>query len=273
VVALGLANRLVGVTRYDDAREVAALPRVGGFVDPNPEAILAAKPDLVLWQTDGGAAPVVRRLAALGIPVLAIPIVNLQDVLAAIRLVGAALGKAPAGEALAGSLAAEIEAVRSWAAGLEPARAFLLVGRQPLVVAGPGSFPDELLRLAGATNLAGGRQPWPVYPLEKVVAARPEVVLDAATNEPRDAAGGLASLVAKRGGRYHCLANDWVLRPGPKVALALRQIFSLLHPGSQLNTGPGTALDTRPGTALDTRPGTAPGAPKVSGGQPAEPAR
>ncbi|HSN91361.1 MAG TPA: helical backbone metal receptor, partial [Anaeromyxobacteraceae bacterium] len=53
VVALGRADRLVGVTRHDDAPEVSGLPRVGGFLDPNPEAVMALEPDLVIWVTDG----------------------------------------------------------------------------------------------------------------------------------------------------------------------------------------------------------------------------
>jgi iron complex transport system substrate-binding protein len=65
VVALGLRDRLVGVTTLDDAPEVKALPRVGGFLDPSPEAVLALSPDLVLWVTDGGALPAVRRIAEL----------------------------------------------------------------------------------------------------------------------------------------------------------------------------------------------------------------
>ncbi|MGA8893256.1 MAG: helical backbone metal receptor, partial [Anaeromyxobacteraceae bacterium] len=63
VIALGEAGRLVGVTRYDTAPEVKALPRVGGFLDPSPEAVLALRPDLVLWLADGGALPPVRRIA------------------------------------------------------------------------------------------------------------------------------------------------------------------------------------------------------------------
>ncbi len=53
VLAMGLGDRLAGVTRLDDAPEVANLPRVGGFLDPNPEAVLGLSPDLVLWVTDG----------------------------------------------------------------------------------------------------------------------------------------------------------------------------------------------------------------------------
>src|SRR6266545_3724545 len=61
VVALGAAKRIVGVTRYETAPEVKGLPSVGGFLDPSPEAVLALRPDLVLWVTDGGALASVRK--------------------------------------------------------------------------------------------------------------------------------------------------------------------------------------------------------------------
>ena len=48
VLALGAGERLVGVSRFDERSEVARLPRVGGFVDPSVEAVLALHPDLVL---------------------------------------------------------------------------------------------------------------------------------------------------------------------------------------------------------------------------------
>src|SRR5690242_19826186 len=60
-VALGKADLIAGVTRYDDAPEVKDRTRVGGFLDPSPEAVVALRPDLVLWMTDGGAYAAVRR--------------------------------------------------------------------------------------------------------------------------------------------------------------------------------------------------------------------
>jgi predicted ABC-type sugar transport system permease subunit len=68
-VALGKADLIAGVTRYDDAPEVKDRPRVGGFLDPSPEAVVALRPDLVLWMTDGGAYAAVKRIASLGVPV------------------------------------------------------------------------------------------------------------------------------------------------------------------------------------------------------------
>jgi iron complex transport system substrate-binding protein len=233
MVALGHADRLVGVTTVDRAPEVAALPRVGGFIDPNPEAILGLKPDLVLWVTDGGALPAVRQLAALAngrFPILAVPIVAVADVLASARLVGEALGDPAGGAALAARLEGSVARLRARSAGLAPKRVLFAVGRDPLVVAGPGSFPDELLRLAGCQNAVAGNRPWPIYPLELAVAANPDLVVDAALDEPADGIRRLAAVPAVRLGRVVRLPSDALLRAGPKMIEALDDLFRALHP-------------------------------------------
>jgi iron complex transport system substrate-binding protein len=229
-IALGESGRLVGVTRYDDAPEVRGLPRVGGFLDPSPEAVLALRPDLVLWLTDGGAFPAVRRIATLGVPVLAVPVVDVPDVLACARLVGAALGDAAAGERLARSLEEAIGRASRRAATLPRVRVLMVIGREPLVVAGPGSYPDALLSIAGGANVAEGDRPWPVYPLEKAVASNPDLVLDAAVNEPAEGMARLAAIPAVRAGRVARLPNDDALRPGPRLVRALGDLFRALHP-------------------------------------------
>ena len=61
--ALGAGDRLVGVTDYcDHPPEVSRIARVGGFVNPNLEAIIALRPDLVLAVPNGGAKALVERL-------------------------------------------------------------------------------------------------------------------------------------------------------------------------------------------------------------------
>lgn len=236
VVAMGLSGRLAGVTRLDDAPEVARVPRVGGFLDPNPEAILALSPDLVLWVTDGGALGAVRRLAELSqasrrpFPILAIEIDSLADVLATPRIVGEAVGEPARGEALARRLSADVDAVRRRAAGLARKRVLFVVGRDPLVVAGPGSFPEELLRICAAESVVRGERPWPVYPLEKAVADDPDVVVDAAVLEPADGVKRLAAIPAVKRGAVVRLRSDDLIRPGPRMIRGLDELFRALHP-------------------------------------------
>ncbi len=229
LVAMGKARLLVGVTRYDDAPEVASVPRVGGFLDPSPEAVVAQKPDLVLWLTDAGAYSAVKRIAEVGVPVLAIPIVNVADVLASARIVGEAVGDSAAGDRLASSLSEAVDRARRRASSRAPVRVLFVVGRDPLVVAGPGSYPDELLRLAGAVNVVEGTRPWPVYPVERAVVAHPDLVIDAAVLEPAAGIHRLDAIPAVRHGAVHRLRDDTVLRPGPRLPRALDELERALQ--------------------------------------------
>ena len=236
VLGLGLRDRLVGVTSLDDDPAVKDLPRVGGFIDPNPEAILGLRPDLVLWITDGGAVAAVRRLAELSrasahpFAILALDVRGVADVLAAPRAVGDALGAPEAGARLSAELAAEVESVRRRSAGTPRRRVLFVVAREPLVVAGPRSFPDELLGICGCANVVEGERPWPVYPLEKAVAADPDLVVDAAPREPAEGIARLSAIPAVRRGAVIRLRDDALLRPGPRMIRGLESLFRSLHP-------------------------------------------
>jgi iron complex transport system substrate-binding protein len=227
VLALGLGDRLVGVTRLDDDPAVTRLPRVGGYLDPNPEAVVGLRPDLVVWVTNGSAAGAVRKIAELSrasrrpFPVLALQIDSIADVLAAPRAIAAALGEPRRGEALARELADGVEAVRLRSAGRAPRRVLFVVGREPLTVAGRRSFAEELLRVCGAKNVVEGDVPWPVYPLEKAVADDPDVVVDAAPQEAPEGIRRLAAIPAVRRGAVVRLSNDDLIRPGPRMVRGL----------------------------------------------------
>ncbi len=229
MVAMGKTDLLVGVTRYDHAPEVAALPRVGGFIDPSAEAVLALRPDLLLWITDGSAAPAVQRIASLGVPVLALPVENVAGVKTSLRAVGRALGDPAAGERVVGEIERAVAAARVRAAEGPSVRVLFVVGREPLVVAGPGSYPDELLRLAGGENVVHDTRAWPVYPLERAVADDPALVIDAAVLEPPVGIDRLAAIPAVRRGDVCRLTGDAALRPGPRLVKALPEIEAAIR--------------------------------------------
>jgi iron complex transport system substrate-binding protein len=233
VLALGAAELLVGVSRFDERPEVGALPRVGGFVDPSVEAVAALKPDLVLVQPGPGNQRPVETLAALGVSVLVLRLGSVNDVLAALRATGVALGRAARGEELARELEQARAAVRARARSRAPVRVLFAYGFQPLVVAGPGSFADELLRDAGAVNVAAdaGRA-YPVWSVERALEARADVVLDAA-----DVPAGretLRALPGLRNARWVELPSPALLHPGPALGQGLEELFQALHPSEVL---------------------------------------
>ncbi len=229
VLALGAGDVLVGVSRFDERPEVGALPRVGGFVDPSVEAVAALKPDLVLVQPGPGNRAPVEALAGLRISILALRLSSVEDVLAALRATAMALGRTRRGEELAQGLEATRARVRARARGLRPVRVLFAYGLEPLVVAGPGSFADELLSDAGGTNVAAdaGRA-YPVWSVERALGARPDVVLDASEG----AAGreALQSLPGLREARWVRLPSAALLHPGPALGQGLEELFLVLHP-------------------------------------------
>lgn len=233
VVALGAQQTLVGVSRFDEAPEVASLPRVGGFVDPSVEAVLRLKPDLVLVQPGPGNRRPVEKLAELGVSILLLPLHSVEDTLASLRAVGKALGKEAQAEARVAQIQASRKRVRAAAQRQLPVSVLFVYGFSPLVVAGPGSFADELLRDAGARNVASDtRQAYVVYSVERAVREKPEVVVDAA-----DVDAGkehLRALPGLRQARWVELPSKALLQPGPSLGVGLEQLFLQLYPKGAL---------------------------------------
>jgi iron complex transport system substrate-binding protein len=231
VLELGAGDRLVGVSRFDERPEVAKLPRVGGFVDPSIEAVLALKPDLLLVQPGPGNRRPVEALAEMGTPVLALALATVGDVLAAERAIGRVLGRAERGEALARRLEETRSRIRTRARGSKAVRVLFVYGFDPLVVAGPGSFANELLTDAGGINVAASASsPYPLYSVERAILARPEVVVDGAdVPSGRDQ---LRSLPGLKESRWVQLPDRSLLHPGPALERGLVELFALLHPGA-----------------------------------------
>ncbi len=230
VVAMGLSDRLVGVTRYDDLPEVAKLPRVGGWLDPSLEAVLALHPDLVIWVAHTGGIGPPQGITTLGLPVMTLRIEDVADVIAGARLLGRALGDARAGERLARELSATRERARARRRSGPHPRVLFVTGHDPLVVAGPGSYADELLRLAGGENVVKDAQPWSVYPLERAMVDDPTLVIDGGLHEPPSTLSRLSAIPAVRRGALRRLSDASALRPGPRLGRALSELTHILYP-------------------------------------------
>jgi iron complex transport system substrate-binding protein len=226
---MGAGNRIIGVSRFDDLPEVARLPRVGGFIDPSVEAVLSLKPQLVLLQPSPGNRQPVEKLAELGVPVLALPMHSIAEVIESIREVGKVLGLADPAERLVQDLERARRSVRARSRAKKPPRVLFIYGFEPLVVAGPGSFADELLKDAGAINAAEGAvSAYPVYSAEKAVRSNPDVVINAAADE--SAARKFSHLAGLKQARWVKLPSQDLLHPGPRLGRGLEEMFALLYP-------------------------------------------
>jgi iron complex transport system substrate-binding protein len=239
--ALGAGPRVVGVTRFCDyPAEAKALPKIGGFLDPSLEAVAALRPDLVVGVPNSNNRTVVERLGEIGIPVLLVEANRLEDVYGLIREVGRAVGLPAPAEGVVASMQAEIAATTRAVRGAPRTRVLFAYGRDPLIVAGPGSFADELLRLAGAQNIVReGRARYPTYSIERVLKLAPDVLIDSSMSRGgaapslqslREKWDRFTSLPAVKSGRLYWLDPQLFARPGPRLAEALSALARLLHP-------------------------------------------
>ena len=231
---LGLYDRVVAVSRYDDyPAGVEKLPRVGGFLDPNVEAIVGLRPDLVLAVPNQGNRPALDRLARLGVPVYVVPGNTFADVFVAIRAVGALFpGEgAKAAVRLEAELVAELRRIEEARVGRSGPKVAVVYGYEPLILAGPGSFADTMLEVLGAQNLVQTGSAYPQYSAEALVRGAPEVILDATEAHGVGAApwARFTDLPAVRAGRVHAVPLGSLLRPGPRLLEGLRLLERLLY--------------------------------------------
>jgi ABC-type Fe3+-hydroxamate transport system substrate-binding protein len=236
VIALGAAQRLVARTDYDSRPEVAALPSVGGGLNPNLEWLAARQPDLVIGWADRQSRAVIGRLAELGTSSYAAEIETLADVRATILRLGVLLGLDDRADSLVTAIDASLAGTAASVRGRAPVDALYVIALDPLIVAGPGTFIDELLTIAGARNVAGDAPArWAHLSLEELVTRAPAAVFLATGPDAYAVRARLATLPgwsrvpAVRLGRVHPVDAAVFNRPGPEVAFVARALAAALH--------------------------------------------
>jgi ABC-type hemin transport system substrate-binding protein len=173
--SLDLDESIVGVTRDSDYPPTAAQkPTVGTFWQPNIEAVIALKPDLVVALDLQQQRSLAGRLTRMGYKCLMLDISTVEDLFAAISDVAAATNRGEQAERVLNSMKAKMTAVRDKTRGRDRVKVLWVVQREPLRVAGRNTFINELIELAGGENAIG--QTLHVYPPiggEQIIASHP----------------------------------------------------------------------------------------------------
>jgi iron complex transport system substrate-binding protein len=240
---VGAFDRVVAVSVFCDyPPETANLPRVGTWQSTNLEQIQSLEPDLIAM-TDGQAPFVKNNLDALGIRTLVVRGQSLDDVIAAIRQVGRAVGSEREGEELAARTRATLDEVRERTRGLNRPRVLCVVDRVPgtlrdLYTAAKGSYLDELITVAGGESIAPAADTgYGKVSKEAVAALDPDVIVDmiqgqkgAFAEDPQAVWRELPELKAVVSGRVYPIRETMVLHPSQFVADTARLFAGLFHP-------------------------------------------
>ncbi|NMB00298.1 MAG: cobalamin-binding protein [Firmicutes bacterium] len=228
--ALGVGERVVGVTSWCDYPEAATQRTVvGDAFNLNVELLLGLDPDLVV-----GDSTLVQShlelLGELGVPVFVVDPKTVAEVQDSLIKLGEAVGAKENGEHLAQAMESRLTELTNGIKRENTPRVFIEVWNEPLMTAGPGSFMDELIVLAGGQNIAGDAPtPWPVFSEEVVIERDPEVVLltsynlEEALNRP-----AWQVITAMKNGNVYEVNPDLYSRTTPRLLDALEELIEIL---------------------------------------------
>jgi len=239
--ALGLDKEIVGVTLYSDYPTAAATkPRVGTFWRPSIEAVIAAKPDLVVTLGFEQQKNLAQRLNRIGYNSLTLNVETVGELFGAIAKIGAATDRQDEANKLVRDIRKKLADLSTLVGAESKVRVLWVVQREPLRVAGRGTFVDEMIELAGGENAIGPTvHKYPPIGAEQVIACGPEVIIEPAMKQ-EDLAGQeertreywskFENVPAVREGRIYVIESDAVSRLGPRLYEGAETIAKCLRP-------------------------------------------
>ncbi|MGQ0814947.1 MAG: ABC transporter substrate-binding protein [Gemmatimonadota bacterium] len=235
VIAMGHADRLIARTDYDRDPRIKQLPSIGGGLTPSLEWLAAQSPDLVVSWPDNAARSLVVKMEALRIAVYAARMDTIANTLTTIRNLGVLLNAEPSADSLARAITGALDSVRAAVRGLERIRLAYVIWLNPLTIAGPGTFINELIQVAGGENVfADARRLYPEVSLEELIRRDPDVVVFA--RETKDDAQRMLSmspgwrdLRAVRAGRVLRVSPGYFNRSGPLMPRAARELAQFFN--------------------------------------------
>jgi len=240
-------DRIVGVTTNCNYPPEAKLkPKVGGFF-LNLEKVISLKPDLIILDKEAQDKEI-KKFKHYKLKIYSINPRSVRGVMDTILELGKVVGKRERAERAVEKMEQRINIVQEkvknfrpklmevltlWNPGVSKRKALVIVGMDPLVVAGGGNFINDILKYAGVENVA--KKAWTAYPqysFEKLVSENPQYIIipsNLATKQQIIADKRWQSLEAVRTGRVLFINVDILSRPGPRVVDAIEQIAGFIY--------------------------------------------
>jgi iron complex transport system substrate-binding protein len=241
VVAMGLKDRLVGVSTYDSATgETAGIERIGDYHKLDWEKLFRIRPAiLVISRSRVNAEQVFQQRARqIGAQIVDVQIDRLSDVFEVIERLGEVMEEPQRAADLLERMQAELEAIEEATRDRPQVRTLIVLDERAQFAVGPRNFLDDLLTIAGGENVAAElERDYPKIDMERLLQLNPDVVIQLmpdATPQLVESArrfwGRLPQLNAVREGRVHIHTEGFLLLPGTRVVDVARKMAEDLHP-------------------------------------------
>jgi iron complex transport system substrate-binding protein len=239
--ALDLEEEIVRVTLNSDYPPAAVKkPKAGTFWQPNIEAIIAARPDLIVTLAFEQQKNLAERLKRINYNCLTVNIEKVKDLFEAIETIGTATGKQQKANELVTNIMDKLDKLSALVGTEAKVRVLWVVQREPLRVAGHNTFINEMLELAGGENaISSTLHKYPPIGAEQVIVCGADVIIEPSMQQKDLAAQQNRALqywrkfenvpaVANK--RIYIIQGDMVSRLSPRLYEGIETIARCLRP-------------------------------------------
>jgi ABC-type hemin transport system substrate-binding protein len=229
----GAGERVVGRTRYClwPPRAVGRVPAVGGTKKVDVDRLLELEPDLVVAVKEENSKENVQKIQDAGVPVFVGAPESVEGALWLLREL-AKVVEAPRAESALDPVERVYRRLREGRGRAERRRVFVPIWKNPYMSVGSDTYAHDVLETCGGENVCGGSTRYPVFALEEVEAAQPEVVL--LPDEPYPFCAGdvgefyALDIPAARSDRIHLVDGKLLTWYGPRMASSLSQLAAII---------------------------------------------
>ena len=253
--AIGLGDRIVGVTNFCDHPEVAKRkPKIGGMTNPSLEAVVSLRPDRVVMTTDGNPKEFEERLRSLKIKTYVFKARRISELPMGIREMGLALGVGEKAEKLAKEIEEAISSFkvrdqksnppttplvkggfkRGVCGGINKKKVLFIIWPEPLIVAGPGTIIDDAITLLWGENIASkSKTTYPKYSIEEIMYQAPDAIFIGKGHvNMKEASRGLLERLSKvpavKNGAVYFI-SDSIYRLSPRIVIGVEEMARCLR--------------------------------------------
>jgi iron complex transport system substrate-binding protein len=240
--ALGLGEKIVGVSDNDNyPEEVANIEKIGGM-EFNVEKIISLQPDVVLAQGSmaDSSAEGLKQIQDAGIPVIVVnDAKNFAEVYKSIEMIGTATGKQEEAQKIVDDMKAKVEDLKAKAATIkdEDKKSVLMeISPAPeLYAAGKNTFIDEMLSIINAENIVK-EEGWPKVDQEAIISSNPDVIITTYGFYVDNPVGQVTSregwqdINAVKNKQVVDVHSDKVTRPGPRLVEGVEEVAKAVYP-------------------------------------------
>lgn len=237
--ALGLGDKVVGVTRYCNyPPEVlervgkGEITVIGGFIDPSLEKIIELNPDLVIGHNLLNPE-FVAKIEDAGIPIIIVKTSEtIEGIYDDIRLIGKACWAEEEASKLVEELKYKISYWEKQVEGVERVDVAEIAWVNPLWVAGNGTYINDVIEHAGGRNVFADRSGWASISDEELVEKDPDYLIVPYRHGEELIYDGIMDM-KERGlihGEVIPIDPDIISRPGPRAAILFEEVVKALHP-------------------------------------------